>query len=317
MWQDKEIECNKYDVVVIPARFQVHKLHAGHIHIIKQAYNYAPIVCIALGVTKVLNYKNPLTVEQRKRMILYEFPTSFFEYFELPCFPSDIRWSQELDLEIDKIYPGKKVCLMGSRKSFASRYHGKYEIIESDTKIKDSGSEIRKQIVKSGYRQHSEEFLKGIIYANENRLPVVYNTVDIAVFRRNPLQILVANKKTEYGDKYVLPGGFIDVTDQSKESAARRELLEETGIIIRDDRDLEYRGSVKINDYRYEGCEEKEVIMTSLFKYFLPDDLTLSLKDNNELQGFTWLAFHPMYFGGVAEIHRPLFNMLWEDRLRC
>jgi len=53
--------------------------------------------------------------------------------------------------------------------------------------------------------------------------------VDIIVISGNEV-LLIKRAKDPFGGMYAYPGGRVEMTDNSLESAARRELLEETGI---------------------------------------------------------------------------------------
>jgi len=56
-------------------------------------------------------------------------------------------------------------------------------------------------------------------------------TVDIAIVTREarPRVLLIRRKHPPFASMWALPGGFVDM-DESLEDAARRELLEETGV---------------------------------------------------------------------------------------
>ncbi len=72
------------------------------------------------------------------------------------------------------------------------------------------------------------------MYSYEYPHPAV--TVDIAVFtqERKPLKLLLIQRANEpHRGEWALPGGFVDI-DEDLETAARRELEEETGITVGD-----------------------------------------------------------------------------------
>jgi 8-oxo-dGTP diphosphatase len=57
-------------------------------------------------------------------------------------------------------------------------------------------------------------------------------TADIVLMRKSNQQLevlLIRRKNPPYQNQWALPGGFVDI-DETTEEAARRELLEETGI---------------------------------------------------------------------------------------
>lgn len=105
-----------------------------------------------------------------------------------------------------------------------------------------------------------EEFKEYIV-----NYPICYHTVDCAVMREgwtSNLCVLLIQKPNEVSKNvWRFPGGFMDPGDNCAEDAATREVMEETGMTIKDK--LEYIGSSKIDDTRYRDSPHK--IITSFY----------------------------------------------------
>ena len=300
--QDKMIE--DAEVGCIVARFQIHKLHEGHINLIDKVIENHKKVIIFLGVPVIGNTKsNPLDYASREAMVKEAYPNIIV--LPLKDQRSNEKWSRELDNQIQVPFGERSALsavLYGSRDSFIPYYSGKYDVIELTTDILYSGTEVRKQVSKEILS--TSDFRAGVIHATYAARPVTYPTVDIVVYNDKE-QILMAKKPNE--DNYRFIGGFVDRTDKDWEEAARREFGEETGGNAEIDKPI-YVASGMIKDWRYSKSESG--IMTTLFcaKY-----LWGAIQPSDDIFSLHWL--HPFEIDVETEImeeHRELFLKLLE-----
>ncbi len=250
------INPNDFEIGVIMARFQVHKLHDGHIKLINQVCGNHKKVIIFLGVPQVGGTKsNPLDFATRKAMIQELYP----DVVILPHKDqrTDEKWSENLDAEIRMPFGSKITALLyGSRDSFIPHYKGKFPVVELTTDVFYSGTEVRKQVSKEIL--NSPDFRAGVIHATFAQWAVTYPTVDVVAYNEKG-QILLGKKPNETNFRFI--GGFVDRTDANWEAGAKREFFEETGGC--EIANLKYVASGQIKDWRYGGTEHG--IMTTLF----------------------------------------------------
>ncbi|UII19409.1 NUDIX domain-containing protein [Fulvivirga ligni] len=241
---------------VIIARFQTPYLHEGHIELINHVKTIHSKVVIVLGVAPITgSRKNPFDYYAREKMIKSAYP----EVVVLPLsdHSSDVSWSSQLDALLRTTFPTESFILYGSRDSFIPYYHGHLTTQELPEYGDYNATELRK--LYADQVSDSRDFRAGILYAYHHQYPKVYPTVDIAVFRNDRSEILLAKK--EATAQWRLPGGFTDPTDNSYEEAANRELKEECGGL--EIGSLTYETSQKINDWRYRN--EVDQIITTLY----------------------------------------------------
>lgn len=251
----KEINPKDFEIGCIIGRFQVHKLHEGHVKLIDRVCANHKKVIIFLGVApKFADNDNPLDFATRRAMIQERYPNVVILAQKDQRYDED--WSNDLDYQIRIPFGPKSALLYGSRDSFIPHYKGKYPVVELVTDVYYSGTEARKEV--SREILNSEEFRAGIIHAIYAQPPVVYATVDILAYNDEG-KILLAKKPKEKEYRFI--GGFVDRTDTCWEHAARREFMEETG--GGEIGDLRYVASGQINDWRYR--KSKSGIMTTLY----------------------------------------------------
>ncbi len=282
---------------VVIGRYQVFDLNPLHLKFFKKILAKHERVIVFLGSNPAPSDVNPIDFEFRWQMFLKKFKEKI-EVEDIEDLPDDRIWSQELDRRIMEMKPTGKVVLYGTTENFIARYSGKYE-----TETNDTPEEFIENLI-----EHDEaevvsplDFRAGMMYSTFRRFPTVYPTVDVAVFKNDFKEVLLARKPNE--TKFRFPGGFADPDDESYEMAALRELFEECGPL--EIHDLMYIGSAKIDDWRYRGSSDS--VMTHFYVCELiegepePDD------DIAELRWFDVENLQPGLF--VAE-HRVLFDLM-------
>jgi bifunctional NMN adenylyltransferase/nudix hydrolase len=243
------------DIGVIVGRFQVPFLHEGHIELINSVMRMHPRTLVVLGLSPCVGTKNnPLDFEARKQMILQAFPKVTVLYIK-DC-ASDEVWSKKLDEQIEDFARVQSVMLYGCRDSFIKHYFGKFPTTELESTTYISGTEIRAKISKE--IKATQDFRSGVIWGINNRYPVCFPTVDVAIFNDDMTKILLARKP--YEEKYRFIGGFANPGSLSFEEDARREVREEANIEVSDP---VYICSSIIDDWRYRN--ESDKIKTTLF----------------------------------------------------
>lgn len=267
-------------VGVVVGRFQVPELHGGHIHLLNWAKKENDHLVILLG-SKVAqpSVRNPLPFVVRERMVRQAYPSALV--YELPDNPSDEVWSRNLDEIVRRSFPFQEVKLYGSRDSFANHYHGSFPIVLVPEVPNISGTELRNNPKEPA---DDKSFRQGLIEAQRLRYPVSFQTVDIGVIKQESQEILLGRKQTDPEGLWRLPGGFVDPSDSSLESAAARELREEVGNIMT--HEITYLGSSKVEDHRYRN--ESDKIMTALFLTYYMGGRVVASDDLEEVAWFTF-----------------------------
>jgi bifunctional NMN adenylyltransferase/nudix hydrolase len=286
---------------VIVGRFQVPSLHMGHCYLINEIMSRHETIIVFVGETGGMPTKSdPLNFELRKLMIERNYPNIIIR--PIPDQPSDKLWSMSLDDEIDNLFPEKSAILYGSRDSFLSSYSGKYETKKIEMLECISGTDIRNTV--TNLHKPSGEFLRGIIYNENFKHPTSYQVVDVAVINYDTREILLGNKDID-GDKFRFIGGFVDPTDESLESAAKREVIEETGFIETDN--YNYIGSCRIDDCRYRNSDSG--IMSSMF---VAQYIFGAPTASDDMDKFKWFPIDKFYDELVPQ-HKVLGKLLLEE----
>lgn len=295
-----EIDPKDYDIGVIIARFQVHKLHEGHTSLIDEVFSNHKKVIIFLGVSVTPNTpRNPLDFATRKAMLQELYP----EVIILPLKDqrSNKIWSKKLDEKIDEPFGSKKALLYGGRESFIPYYSGKHQTMELVSNEYFSGTEIRKKVAREILK--TSDFRAGVIHSCAAQRPIAYPCVDVAPIKEEDgvLKILLAKKSHEENWRFI--GGHVDPTDMSLEHAARREFSEETNMC--EINNLEYVTSILVKDWRYSN--EKSDIITTLFKGTFTFG---SPRPMDDIEALKWFELNEKVMDDMVEEHLPLMDKL-------
>lgn len=290
---------------VLIGRFQIDVPTYAHHVLFQHVRNNNDQVVVIIGEAPVpLTDRNPLTYGMRRNMLENEFvgmgKKVFF--FTVMDNASDEQWSRDVDHICAQFM---NVTLYGARDSFIPHYRGVYptEIVLFNFEG-ISATNVRKKLAK--IPGTSEDFRHGVIYAVENRFPVAYPTIDIAVLRpsKDGAEVLLGRKKGS--TKWQFIGGFVDPQDATMEAAASRELQEEAkGIFTHE---LEYVCSAKVEDFRYRGT--KDGIMTTFFKTYILGGNPIA---NDDIEELCWYKLNEDTLWYVADYHKHLFNELLKN----
>lgn len=243
-------------LAVIIGRFQTPYLHKGHLKLIEEAKSISNDILILIGCTAAVGTdKNPLDYKTRENMFYEAGTLSRHMILPLDDMPSDKDWSDKIDGIIDDLGYTEAIILGGRDNSIQGSYSGKHEVKIIEAHGNHSATALRKKAAQEPMQ--CSNFRSGIIYNAENRYPIVYSTVDVALVSDDK-KILMGKK----GNKFCFIGGFVDTKDSNLTRAAIRELREETGIVAFE-HELHYYDSFKVDDGRYRNT--KDCIMTHLF----------------------------------------------------
>jgi bifunctional NMN adenylyltransferase/nudix hydrolase len=302
-------DIKKNEVGVMIGRFQTPYLHEGHVGVLDKISEMHSNVVIFLGIPRIQNTKrNPLDFATRRKLIQEKCPEAII--MALPDHRSDEKWSENVDNVLSTIFPEKEAILYGSRDSFMAHYHGKHKTQMLEAIESHNATDIRANAASEVL--DSDEFRAGVIYGITKQRPVTYPTVDIVVANYDG-QILLARKPAE--DKFRFVGGFVDRTDDCYETAARRELYEETKL---SGLKPTYIASKQIVDWRYE--REDSGIMTSLFLFYEWDQMGMP-EASDDIAEVKWFDLSDLFEHtqepSLGDGHVPPIKYTWtlEDKI--
>lgn len=305
-----QVNIEDYEIGVLVCRMQVPNLHPVHRELINTVCRNHKKVILFLGCSVVeQTKKNPLDFGTRRAMIQSEWPDIVIIPMKDQRFNAD--WSNILDKKIVEPFGNRKALLYGGRDSFIPYYQGKYPTVElvSDG-FEYSGTAVRDEVAREVV--NSEDFRKGVVYANYGRYPIIMPCADIVVYDPTKRSILLARKPNEKQFRFI--GGHIDITDETAEAAAVRELHEEApGLSIAEAaKDLTYICNGKIDDWRHDG-KETGIIST----LFMATRMSGSPKPADDIEEVKWFEIdaicdYEKYARLIVPEHVTFFTRLVE-----
>ena len=299
----------QHDVGILIGRFQVHQLHDGHRYIIQHLLDRHSICVIMLGVPAIQYTKtNPLDFESRKLMIESEFPGLTV----IPIYDTKHNddWVRQVEYQLSSLYPNKSKVLYGSRDSFIEIYKtfgGKLSCEEIEPLEYYSGTLTRKDLKNTVLK--SPDYRAGVITTTQNQFDSVYSVVDAIVYSKEYERILLGQKINDKND-WRLPGGFVDVSDNSLEDAVLREVREEAGFNLNLAQPV-YLMSRLIDDWRYAnpGCK----LMSSVFAI---QHLWGSPDPGDDLNLVKWVKMSELSSTPIVPEHREILKQIGYDPVK-
>lgn len=287
-------------VGVLIGRWQVDRLHEGHVALLNIVRTTHPKVVLLVGVRPgPTDTNDPLDFRLRERMLRALVPdATILPLLDMPG--DDDRWARQVDTLVTLVAPTERAVIYGGRDSFIPHYNGAYSTRAIDTGLETlSGTAIREAI--AAQPRDSEDFRAGVIFAKQLDYPRVSPAVDVALVRGG--SVLLIRKPTELHWRF--PGGFVSKKDASYEAAAKRELYEETGLTA--EGALHYIGSYNVDDPRVRG--RKDAIFTTFYSAAFTFGKPVAGDDAGEAAFFDIAKIADNPFDVMPE-HRPLLNAL-------
>jgi len=288
------------DVGVVIGRFQVDELHPGHKALIQHTKSQHPNIIIFIGVAPLEGTKNnPLSYQLREQMLRSEYPKATI----LPIYDvyNDSVWSKNLDATIKKLYYGSTVTMYCGLDGFKPHYSGEFEVVAQDYSLQRyHGTDIRTKIGQSA--DHQASFRAGIIHQTQKPYVNVKMCVDIAATKDG--HVLLGHKRYEeaqgVGKLWRFPGGQLDPDDVSLESAAKRELYEETGLTC--EGTLAYISSFQVGDWRNYGTG-----LSTFTAFFECEGAMGAAAARDDLDEIKWFPIDRETANLIVSEHAPLY----------
>jgi len=285
------------EIGVIIGRFQVDNLHEGHINLIQNVVDRHERVLILIGTTELMSTKrNPLDYVSRELMIKEKFPNVFTSPIQDKSYSND-EWSKSVDTTIRKTFQRGSILLYGSRDSFIDYYSGKFNCVELPSVYTKSGTDIRERVSNGLY--NSIDFRAGCIYSFYNVFDKAEVCVDGIIFDKDKQRVLLGKKNGRTAYQFI--GGFVDTSDDNFTTAIRREVHEETGILIDT---FERIGDMKVQDSRF--ASEVNKLFTTVFVGYYVHGRPIPQDDIDELR---WFLVHELNYENIIKTHHPILDL--------
>lgn len=157
---------------VIIGRFQIDKLHEGHVKLIQTVSSLHKNFIILIGTTDQQTADDPLDFANR----FYLFNNIKYKSIgicELPNYEDDKDWSKKIDSIISNFFCIRKSLngkakIYGARRNSLKAYTGKHQTVSLPLNFPVSGKKIRKEIRDTV--RNSPDFRAGVIYAHRQRI---------------------------------------------------------------------------------------------------------------------------------------------------
>lgn len=310
---------NKQKLGVFLGRFQ--PLHNGHIAAIRESLKDCEKTMVLIGsVNKLINFKNPLSTEQRKSTLTEVFQSEIDSgallLGTINDFPSHEPWVTDILGRVQNITDDcspTEVNLYTSEKDdefYRSMFL--YPLITLDSQGVNA-TDFREHLYTGGapkrlysdvpqatidllntfigteeFRNCKQEFLSctqgkaRATLAHQFNNPIEPVAHAVVIHKDNVL--LVQRKSVRGNTQWAIPGGFVE-KDESTQDAALRELFEETGV------SLEGRNAAQLAYCVEENLDDLSVRTLGINYLFVvaPEEVIDVFIDEKEVMGYRWV----------------------------
>lgn len=286
-------------VGVVKGRFQTYEPHAGHDYTVHYAMARHETVLIIVGTRYNSTTHDPLPFPLIKMMLEGRYP-GVMVVEEKTSRASYAKRSEDLTELITKVCPGCEAVIYGARDSIVHTYRGPFKVVEVPTlPQKLSATQMRENIP---YR-NSVDFRKGYMRAANDRPPIPYPAVDVAVLDHSGCKVLLIGLADEQ-PKLRFPGVFFDMKlgDRSYEDAAVRCVDKELpGVSAHSPVAVT---SVIVPDRRYR--QTKDGVITQIIRLTYEKGVARTTAGITEAR---WVEWNKVGYV-IAPDHKPIYQAL-------